>query len=71
VGKAFVLFLGSVCLIFIYLFIYFDMFTQEGGMRIRTNNLRFIRRDLSQLSYLLGDSTFKKKKKKKKFTQNH
>jgi hypothetical protein len=42
----------------IYLFIYFfDMFTQEGVGRIRTSDLRFIRRGPNRLSYLLrGDN---------------
>jgi hypothetical protein len=39
-------------------FFFFDMSTQEGGRGIRTSDLRFIRRGLSRLNYLLKTIPF-------------
>jgi hypothetical protein len=40
-------------LLLLFFVLFFDMSTQEGGGGIRISDLRFMRRGLSQLSYLL------------------
>jgi hypothetical protein len=39
--------------IYIYIYFFFDTSTQVGGEKIQTSDLRFIRRGLNQLNYLL------------------